>query len=163
MRRKMAFLILGIILITACNRDRISQYDIQADNFHGPTAVNTTGGSPIYDPNSGLLVGVEVVYIFCDPFPKALGLTHILYEAGFAADSAGFVFPANTDRYTIYVYNPYGIPVGSYSVKCFFGGWPVAGFMFDVVSRGAGTEFRAKSQVTPDTLPLDPDLILHPQ
>ena len=108
----------------------------------------------MYDPNTGNLVGVVITLAFCEPFPKTMGITHIFYSDDAPVDSAGFVINMGIQVWQVGIYTSYQFPVGNYCLKLFFGGFPIAGFPFQVMDIAGKRVFQG---VTP-AVPPAPDL-----
>lgn len=147
-------LFLAVLVLMSCSRERTNPYDMLNENFTPPAPLQWCDGNPVYDPNSGYLVGVVMTFAFAEPFPKTLGITHILYDSGSAVDSAGFVINCGTLVWQVGIYTSSQFPVGVYCLKLFFGGFPIAGFPFQVVDIAGKRIFQG---VTP-AVPRVPDL-----
>jgi hypothetical protein len=155
-------LLLAAMALISCSRDRVNAYDVLNDGFTPPAPLQWCDGSPVYDPGSGYLVGVVVTLAFCEPFPKNLGITHILYAEGSAVDSAGFVINGGTQVWQVGIYTGSQFPVGIYCLKLFFGGFPIAGFPFQVVEVDGRKVFKGITAPVP-VIPDPEDRVLYVQ
>jgi hypothetical protein len=152
--RKIIFGLFIVLALVSCQREHSNPYDVLTESFTAPAPLQWCDGVPLYDPNSGYLVGVVMTFVYAEPFPKTMGITHILYESGSAVDSAGFVINCGTQVWQVGIYTSSQFPVGVYCLKLFFGGFPISGFPFQVVEIAGKRVFQG---VMP-TVPRTPDL-----
>jgi hypothetical protein len=153
MKRYIKFLIIIIPFLLSC-RERNSQYDVLAEGFTPPPPVCATASHPVYDPNTGNLVEVDIGIWFTEPFAKTLGITHIFYAGGSPVDSAGFVIDVHTDFWAVGIYSSGQFPVGDYCLKLFFGGFPIAGHPFSVVDSAGKSVIKEIARTVPTRMDL---------
>lgn len=120
------------VIFTACRRDRTNEFDVFDPDYISPPAGDAAVIGVYYDPY-GYLVGVQVGMLFVEECPRSFSIEHIFYAADTPLDTMGMTITSGTGSYGIEIYSNGPWPIGSYSLRYYWGDIAVGACVFNVV------------------------------